>query len=303
MLAIWIYINAKSRNIKTALWWAIGSFMIGIFGPLLYYLLVLRPDKKGLDNEQLILQGSETVTPYPKANQADTNNHIFQAQPPSPFQENSQIIDQKKPKDIKKTVFLALFCFVLVVVGLLMLISGIKQFNGSKVIENTQIMTKTDEVCDKNGYCIKPNPDIKYAKDGVLEIEERGIKIILADEVKDAMYAVGPQNDNYSIVFSTQRLASVAKGCNLDILHILANDTYSVTDGDYYLVTFNDPDGTGLGAGYLKNLENYPSAVKINNTYYQIAKGHSSCMGSEYDEEVYKTILTGFENSTIVALD
>jgi hypothetical protein len=85
-------------------------------------------------------------------------------------------------------------------------------------------------------------------------------------------------------------------------MHTLVNDHYSIT-GDYYLTTFSDPDGTELSAGHLKNIESYPAAVKINNKYYSMTKGHSSCMGFDYDEKFAKTIEDGFKNSNIVASD
>jgi hypothetical protein len=46
VLAVVVYRNAKSRNLKAASSWAIIAFLFGPFGLLGYYLMILKPNKK-----------------------------------------------------------------------------------------------------------------------------------------------------------------------------------------------------------------------------------------------------------------
>lgn len=48
-VGLWIYGDATDRKLPTALYWAACGFLFGLLGFLVYFLLVIRPNKKGID--------------------------------------------------------------------------------------------------------------------------------------------------------------------------------------------------------------------------------------------------------------
>ncbi len=45
LLAYWVYQDAKKRNLKDPVAWAILAFLLGIIGLAGYYIWVIRPNK------------------------------------------------------------------------------------------------------------------------------------------------------------------------------------------------------------------------------------------------------------------
>lgn len=44
-ICVWVYMDAKKRNLKYPLAWPIICFLLGVIGLAGYYIWVIRPDK------------------------------------------------------------------------------------------------------------------------------------------------------------------------------------------------------------------------------------------------------------------
>ena len=47
VVAFWIYKDAQKRKLNEAVVWAVVGFLFGLLGLLVYYLMVMRPNKQG----------------------------------------------------------------------------------------------------------------------------------------------------------------------------------------------------------------------------------------------------------------
>ncbi len=140
---------------------------------------------------------------------------------------------------------------ILVVVVVLAVVGGAGWLVYSKTkTHNQQTTTQASTSSDSGKQAAAAN-----TAESVLKIPELGIQLVLPEELKDMVYAKTAQGN---IGLSTQALADFDSGCKPE------------KGGVGVIVTFKDPNGNDAVLVSGTNIESYPNAAKIGDTYYAV---------------------------------
>ncbi len=142
---------------------------------------------------------------------------------------------------------------ILVVVAVLAVVGGAGWLVYSKTkTHNQQTTTQTSTSSDSDKQAAAATADTAKS---TLKISELGIQLVLPGELKDMVYAKTAQGN---IGLSTQALVDFDSGCKPEKGNVGV------------IVTFKDPNGNDAVLASGTNIESYPNAAKIGDTYYAV---------------------------------